>query len=138
MTIRFNKLNNKYDNYSFGIGHKAPDEEVKRAKEANETEEVSTNKFIGLKNEEDLLTHNAQNLYGVNIKKYTHVDKDIIDETNKILEQLGCTYKVDAQQVASVANNVNNVVLPGLKKVDNAAVEARIMDPNGPFSDLFC
>jgi len=46
-------------------------------------------------------------------------------------------FKVTPEQVASVANEMSTVILPALKRVDDAAVAARIEDPNGPFADLF-
>ena len=137
MSIRFNKLNNNLGEYNFAIdSKKSPEEEVKKAK-ASEQVQKSDIQFKGLKNEEDLLTKNIQNLYGINIARHAKEDRDIEKATNEILAQLGCSYKVTASQVASVSNNVKNVVLPGLKGVEDATVAAHIMDPNGPFAELF-
>ena len=44
---------------------------------------------------------------------------------------------MSAKEVASVTNGLNNLVLPGLKTVEDGAVAARIADPNGPFAELF-
>ena len=90
-----------------------------------------------LENETDLLTRNAQNLYGVQLGKFTAADKDLADQTNVILASLGYNYKVTAAQVASVANGVKTVVEPGLKLAEDGAVAAHIQDPNGPFAELF-
>jgi hypothetical protein len=90
-----------------------------------------------LENETDLLTKNLQNVYGVNIGKYTAADKDLADSTNEILASLGYDYKVSAAQVASVTNGVKTVVLPGLQSAEDGAVAAHIQNPDGPFADLF-
>lgn len=136
MAVEFNKFRN-YNNYNLLIGQEA----AKKAQEGQkeEVKEVETNAsaFKGLENETDLLTKNTQNLYGVKISKFSPADSDIADETNAILARLGFNYKVTPQQVASVANGLNEVVLPGLKSVEDGAVAARIADPNGPFADLF-
>jgi hypothetical protein len=76
-------------------------------------------------------------LYGVKVNKSTIEDKEIAQETNKILAQLGFNFKVDAEQVASVANGVKNVVLPGLQLAEDGNTALHIADPNGPFADLF-
>ena len=135
MAIRFNEFNNGYNNYNFAIGQQAS----KEAKKAEETKEVvkSEVEFKGLKNETDLLTQNTQNLYGVKIGKFTTEDKSIADSTNAILASLGYSYKVTPNQVASVSNGLNNVVMPGMKLAEDGAVAAHIQDPNGPFADLF-
>ena len=133
MTIDFNKLNR----YELIIGKKLQQE----SKETKETEEVKEavvyEAFKGLKNETDLLTKNAQALYGVQISRYTAEDKELAEKTNEILASLGYNYKVSAAQVASVSNGVKTVVQPGMKLAEDGAVAAHIMDPNGPFADLF-
>lgn len=136
MAIEFNKFNNGYNNYNFAIGQQA----AKDAKKAEETKEVEKSNvvFKGLENETDLLTKNAQSIYGASLTKFTPEDKKLADSTNAILASLGYSYKVSAAQVASVSNGVNNVVMPGLKTVEDGAVAANIQDPNGPFADLFC
>lgn len=135
MAIEFNRFNKNYDNYNFAIGQKA----VKDAKKAEETKEVekSNVEYKGLKNETDLLTQNVQNLYGVRLGKFTTEDKDLAASTNAILASLGYDYKVSAAQVASVTNGLNTVVMPGMQRAEDGAVEAHIMDPNGPFAELF-
>lgn len=135
MAIEFNRFNKNYDNYNFAIGQKS----VKEAKKAEETKEVekSNVEFKGLKNETDLLTQNAQNLYGVRLGKFTTEDKELAASTNAILASLGYDYKVSAAQVASVTNGLNTVVMPGMQRAEDGAVEAHIMDPNGPFAELF-
>ena len=136
MAVEFNKFKN-YNNYNLLIGQEA----AKKAKESQkeEVKEVETKapEFKGLKDETDLLTKNSQNLYGVKISKFTPEDSNIADETNAILAGLGFNYKVTPSQVASVSSGLNEVVLPGLKSVEDGAVAARIADPNGPFADLF-
>ena len=135
MAVEFNKFG-KYNNYNLLIGQEA----AKKAQEGQkeEVKEVETKAaFKGLENETDLLTKNAQNLYGVKISKFSPKASDIANETNAILAGLGFNYKVTPQQVASVANGLNEIVLPGLKSVEDGAVAARIADPNGPFADLF-
>lgn len=135
MAIEFNRFNKNYDNYNFAIGQKS----VKEAKKAEETKEVekSNVEFKGLKNETDLLTQNAQNLYGVRLGKFTTEDKELAASTNAILASLGYDYKVSAAQVASVTNGLNTVVMPGMQRAEDGAVEAHIMVPNGPFAELF-
>ena len=133
MTIEFNKLNR----YELLIGKNLP-KEAKEAKEAEEVKEaVVYEAFKGLENETDLLTKNAQALYGVQLGKFTAEDKELADKTNEILASLGYDYKVSAAQVASVTNGVKNVVQPGMQLAEDGAVAAHIMDPNGPFADLF-
>ncbi len=135
MAVEFNKFG-KYNNYNLLIGQEA----AKKAQEGQkeEVKEVETKAaFKGLENETDLLTKNAQNLYGVKIGKFTQKDSDIAEETNAILAGLGFNYKVTPQQVASVTTGLNEIVLPGLKSAEDGAVAARIADPNGPFADLF-
>ncbi len=133
MTIEFNKLNR----YELLIGKNLP-KETKESKEAKEVKEaVVQQSFKGLENETDLLTKNTQALYGVQIGKFTAEDKDLADKTNEILASLGYNYKVSAAQVASVANGVKTVVQPGMQLAEDGAVAAHIMDPNGPFADLF-
>ena len=136
MAIEFNKFNKGYNNYNILVGAGAS-KQVEKTQESKEAEKVSTQEFIGLENDTDLLTKNAQNLYRTEFGKYSAEDKNIADETNKILARLGDNYKVSAAQVASVANGVNNVVKPGLERAVNGAVAARIADKNGPFADLF-
>lgn len=136
MAIEFNKFNKGYNHYNFGIAAGVSKEEVKKAEETKQ-EAVNTNTFKGLENETDLLTKNVQNLYGIQLGKFTAEDKDLADQTNAILKSLGYDYKVSAAQVASVVNGVKTVVEPGLKLAEDGAVEARIMDPNGPFAELF-
>ena len=135
MAIEFNKFKG-YNNYNLGIAAGVSKEEVKKAEETKQ-EAVSTNQYKGLENETDLLTKNAQNLYGVQLGKFTAEDKDLADQTNAILASLGYNYKVTAAQVASVTNGVNTVVVPGLKLAEDGAVAAHIQDPNGPFAELF-
>ena len=136
MAVEFNKFGN-YGNYNLKIGQEA----AKKAQQAKEEEtkevEQHSSAFKGLENETDLLTKNTQNLYGVKISRYTAEDKSMADETNEILASLGFNYKVTPAQVASVANGVNAVVLPGMKLADETVVAARIEDPKGPFADLF-
>ena len=136
MAIEFNKFNKGYNNYNILVGAGAS-KQVEKTQETKEAEKVTAQEFIGLEDDTDLLTKNTQYLYGVKLGKFTAEDKDIADETNKILARLGYNYKVSAAQVASVANGVNNVVKPGLELAENGAVAARIADPNGPFADLF-
>ena len=76
-------------------------------------------------------------MYGARLGKYTAADKELAESTNAILKSLGYDYKVSAAQVASVTNGVKTVVEPGLKLAEDGAVEAHIMDPNGPFAELF-
>ena len=135
MAVEFNKYAN---NYNLLIGKEASKKAETTIKEETKDCEKQVSNFKGLENETDLLTKNAQNLYGVKISKYTISDKSIADETNEILASLGyANYKVTPQQVASVANGVQNIVIPGLKLAEEGAVAARIADPNGPFADLF-
>lgn len=135
MAIKFNDFNNGYNNYNLVIGKG----NSKETKKAEETKEVLTSNaaFKGLENETDLLTQNAQNLYGVRLGKFTAEDKELAATTNAILASLGYDYKVSAAQVASVANGVKTVVEPGMKLAEDGAVAAHIQDPNGPFADLF-
>ena len=135
MAVEFNKFKN-YKDYNLAINQEAP----KKAEKEDAPKEVEKNPggvFKGLENETDLLTKNTQSLYNVRFEKFTLEDKDMADETNEILASLGVNFKVSPAQVASVANGVNNVVLPGLKLAENGAVAAHIADPNGPFADLF-
>lgn len=136
MTIRFNKLNSSYNNYNFVIGQKVSEEETKKAQETKEVEKSNV-EYKGLKNETDLLTKNTQNYCRVNLGKFTAEDKKIADSTNEILAELGFAYKVSANDVASVTNGLNNVILPGMKSAEDGAVAAHIQDPDGPFADLF-
>lgn len=135
MTIKLNDFNNGYNNYNLVIG-KGIAKETKKAEEAQNTAKTNA-EFKGLKNETDLLTKNTQYLYGARLGKYTAQDKELADSTNAILASLGYDYKVSAAQVASVTNGVKTVVEPGLKLAEDGAVEAHIMDPNGPFAELF-
>ena len=135
MAIKFNDFNNSYNNYNLVIGQGSA-RDAKKAEEAKET--VKSNaEFKGLENETDLLTKNTQYLYGAKLGKFTLEDKELADRTNEILASLGYNYKVTAAQAASVTNSVKNVVEPGLKLAEDGAVEAHIMDPNGPFAELF-
>lgn len=128
---------NKYGNYNLLIGKEATKKaEPTIEEEVKESEQVISN-FKGLENETDLLTQNAQTLYGVKINKSTPEDRAIADETNKILAQLGVNYRVDTKQVASVSNGVKNIVLPGLQLAEDGNTALHIADPNGPFADLF-
>ena len=136
MAIEFNKFNNGYNNYNFAIAAGASKEEVKKAEETKELEK-SNAEFIGLEDETDLLTQNAQYAYVTQVGKFTLADKKMADETNAIWAALGYDYKVSAAQVASVANGFRTVVEPGLKVAEDGAVAAHIQDPNGPFADLF-
>ncbi len=135
MTIQFNDLRKNYGNYNFLVNQDAS----KKTQETQEAEKVvkAENTFKGLENETDLLTKNPQNIYGAQFAKYSKEEKEIADTTNEILASLGYTYKVTPAQVASVTNGVNVIVTPGMKLAENAAVEAHIQDPNGPFADIF-
>ena len=135
MAIKFNGFNNGY-NYNLAIGQKASQEATKKAEETKEVQKSDV-EFKGLKNETDLLTKNTQNLYGVSFSKFSKEDKALADNTNAILASLGYSYKVTPNQVASVSNGLNNVVMPGMKLAEDGAVAAHIQDPNGPFADLF-
>lgn len=135
MAIKFNGFNNSY-NYNLAIGQKASQEATKKAEETKEVQKSDV-EFKGLKNETDLLTKNAQSLYGVSFSKFSKEDKALADNTNAILASLGYSYKVTPNQVASVSNGLNNVVMPGMKLAEDGAVAAHIQDPNGPFADLF-
>ena len=130
MAIEFNKFNR----YDLLIGKNLPNE-AKEAEEVKET--VNYEKFKGLEDETDLLTANAQNMFGVKLGKFTAEDKDLADRTNEILASLGYDYKVSASQVASVTNGLKTVVLPGMQLAEDRAVAAHIQDPNGPCPDLF-
>ncbi len=135
MTIKFNDLGKNYANYNLLVGQEAS----KKAQESDEAKEVVKTEaaFKGLENETDLLTQNPQNIYGVQFAKFSKEDKEIADTTNEILASLGYNYKVTAAQVASVTNGINVVVTPAMKLAENAAVEAHIQDPEGPFAELF-
>ncbi|MBP3820512.1 hypothetical protein J6G99_02580 [bacterium] len=136
MAIEFNKFGN-YGNYNIKISQ----DTTKKAEQTKEEEAKEINQnhssFKGLENETDLLTKNAQNLYGIKISKYTADNKSMADKTNEILASLGFNYKVTSRQVESVANGVNTVVLPAMDAADKQAIAARIEDPKGPFADLF-
>ena len=134
MAIKFNNLNN-FNAYNLIIGQEGSKktEEAKR----EELKELNQSTFKGLENETDLLTQNAQNLYGVKLGQRQSDEKDIADSTNAIMASLGFKYKVTPAQVASVSNGMQSVILPSLKMVENAAIASRIEDPNGPFADLF-
>ncbi len=136
MAVEFNRFG-KYNNYNLLIGQEAAKKAQEGQKEEVKEVETQAVAFKGLEDETDLLTKNAQNLYGVKVAKFTSQDSDIADKTNAILAGLGFNYKVTPSQVASVANGLNEVVLPGLKSVEDSSVAARIADPNGPFADLF-
>lgn len=133
MAIEFNKFNR----YDLLIGKNLP-KEAKEAREAEEVKEtVNYEKFKGLEDETDLLTANAQSMFGVKLGKFTAEDKDLADRTNEILASLGYNYKVSATQVASVTNGLKTIVLPGMQLAQDGAVAAHIQDPNGPFAELF-
>lgn len=87
---------------------------------------------------DDLLTKNLrhQYIYG---KQSLEVEyyKTIAADTNEMLKELGCNYKVAPSQVASVAQNYNNVIAPGMQQVADGAVAANVQDPKGPFANLF-
>lgn len=136
MAIKFNGFNNSYNNYNLAIGQKASQEATKKAEETKEVQKSDV-EFKGLKNDTDLLTKNPQSLYGVSFSKFSKEDKALADNTNAILVSLGYSYKVTPNQVASVSNGLNNVVMPGMKLAEDGAVAAHIQDPNGPFADLF-
>ena len=135
MAVEFNR----YGNYNYNF--KVNQENQKKAQAPQQEDvkelETQTSAFKGLENETDLLTKNVQNLYGVQISKYTKQDAEIADATNEILASLGYNYKVTPNQVASVANGMQNEVIPELKAAQNNSVAFRIQDPNGPFADLF-
>lgn len=135
MTIKFNGFNNSYNNYNLVIGQGA----ARDAKKAEETKEAANSnaEFLGLENESDLLTKNTQYLYGAKLSQFTLEDKELADRTNEILASLGYNYKVTAAQAASVTNGIKTVVEPGLKLAEDGAVAANIMNPNGPFAELF-
>ena len=135
MVIEFNKFNNRYDNYNMLVGAGAS-KQVEKKEETKEVEKPGQ-EFIGLENDTDLLTKNTQFLYRTGLGRFNAEDKDIANNTNEILASLGYNYKVSAAQVASVANGVNTVVVPGLELARNGAVAARIQDPDGPFAELF-
>jgi len=135
MVIEFNKFNNGYNNYNLAIGAGAS-KQVKVTEEPKEAPKAET-EFIGLDNETDLLTKNAQYLYGAGLGKFTLADKELADSTNAILASLGYNYKVTASQAASVSAGVKTVVMPGMQKAEDGVVAAHIQDPNGPFADLF-
>ena len=133
MAVEFNK----YANYNLLIGKEASKKSQPIVEEeVQESAQVVSN-FKGLENETDLLTKNAQALYGVTINKSTPEDRAIAEETNKILAQLGVNYRVDSKQVASVSNGVKNIVLPGLQLAEDGNTALHIADPDGPFADLF-
>jgi hypothetical protein len=135
MAVEFNRFNN-YNNFNLRVDKDAARKAADTKEEQVEAEQTAV--FKGLENETDLLTQNAQNLYGLRFNAADIKDKAIADETNKILASLGYkNFKVTPEQVASVANGVSTVILPAMKQVDDAAVAARIEDPNGPFADLF-
>lgn len=135
MSIKFNDLNNSYNNYNLLIGQGA----AKEAKKAEEAKEIVKQDvvFKGLEDETDLLTKTNKNIYGLGLTQFTAEDLDLAESTNAILASLGCSYKVTAAQAASVSNGVKNVVVPGLKLAEDGAVAAHIQDPNGPFAELF-
>ena len=133
MTVNFNDFN--YDKYNLAMFNA----NKKEAQKAEKEQEVikSEVQFKGLKNEEDLLTQNAQNIFGVKLGRFTTEDTQIAQETNAILKSLGFDYKVTATQVAGVAATMKTVVEPDLKLIEDGAVALNIQDPNGPFADLF-
>lgn len=135
MAVEFNRFNN-YNNFNLHVDKDAA-KKAQNSKEETTEVENQVSAFKGLENETDLLTQNAQNLYGLRFNATDIKDRAIADETNKILADLGFKFKVTPEQVASVANEVSTVIMPALKQVEDAAVAARIEDPNGPFADLF-
>lgn len=138
MSIKFNDLNNSYNNYNLIIGQNSA-KDAKEAKKSDEAKEIAKQDvvFKGLDDETDLLTQANKNVYGLNLTKFTAEDLDLAESTNAILASLGFKYKVTAAQAASVSNGVKNVVVPGLKLAEDGAVAAHIQDPNGPFAELF-
>ncbi len=134
MAIKFNNFNN-YNAYNLIVGQEKKTQEAKR-EEAKEVE-AGLAAFRGLENETDLLTKNAQNVYGVKVERRVCDEKDIAEKTNAIMASLGYDYKVTQSQVASVANGMQTVILPSLRMVERSAIVSRIEDPNGPFADLF-
>ena len=135
MAVEFNRFNN-YNNFNLRDDKDAARKAADTKEEQVEAEQTAV--FKGLENETDLLTQNAQNLYGLRFNAAGIKDKAIADETNKILASLGYkNFKVTPEQVASVAHGVSTAILPAMKQVDDAAVAARLEDPNGPFADLF-
>lgn len=138
MSIKFNDLNNSYNNYNLIIGQGAA-KDAKEAKKSDEAREIVKQDvvFKGLDDETELLTQANKNIYGLNLAKFTTEDLDLAESTNAILASLGFNYKVTAAQAASVSNGVKNVVVPGLKLAEDGAVAAHIQDPNGPFAELF-
>lgn len=87
-------------------------------------------------NGDDLLTQSLQNVYGKQDVQAAY-NKTIASDVNSIIKDLGYNYKVAPSQVASVAESYNNVIAPGLQRVENGAVAANIQNPNGPFAALF-
>ena len=136
MAVEFNNLRKKFNDYNLSIGQ----ETAKKAQKEDAPKDIEQNNvslFKGLENDTDLLTKNAQNLYGVKFEKYTTLDKTLADETNEILESLGVkNYKVTPAQVASVEYFLKTVV-PKLDQACYVATEARISSPDGPFAELF-
>ena len=63
--------------------------------------------------------------------------QNLTDASNAILASIGSKIKVTPTQVASVDGFLTQQVLPALTDAGNAATEARIANPNGPFADLF-
>ena len=135
MAVEFNRYGNY--NYNFKINQEKQGKAQAPQQEEVKEAEAQTSAFKGLENETDLLTKNAQNLYGVQVSKFSKQDKEIADETNEILASLGFNYKVTPNHVASVANGLQSIVLPAMQTAENEAVAARIQDPKGPFADLF-
>ena len=128
---------NKFTNYNLLIGKEGTKKAKDFTKEEVKEAEQQTVNLKHLENETDLLTQNVQNLYGVKIDRVNPEAHDIAKETNKILADLGFNFKVDAKQVASIAQGIKTVVLPGLQLAEDANTAQRIADPNGPFADLF-
>ena len=63
--------------------------------------------------------------------------REIASSTNDILAKLGYKYKVSPQQVASVANGLNEQTIPALNNAADEAVAVRVATPKGPFAELF-
>ena len=133
MTVNFNDFN--YDKYRLAMFN-ANKKEAPKAEKEQEIVKADV-QFRGLKNEEDLLTQNSQNVFGVKLGRFTTEDAQMAQETNAILKSLGYDYKVTATQVAGVTATMKTIVEPDLKLVEDGAVVLNIQDPNGPFADLF-
>lgn len=135
MAIEFNKYDNRYQYLHVNQDTSKKTQETEKKEQVKDVEQLS---FIGLKNETDLLTHNTQNLYGINFTKASIRDREIAKETNEILASLGYkNFKVSPEQVARISSDVSNVILPVMKGIEDNATALNIQDPDGPFADLF-